>query len=179
MPTGNRASHGPAILPLLSNGTSVTLLHALKHAPAGEWPVSRSVGTVTLAFDQRFRRRLRLELDEGGVILLDLPRAVALADGDGLELDTGDWIAVNAAREPLVEITARDRDHLMRIAWHLGNRHLATEIGSSWLRIRPDHVIETMIVGLGGAVRHVEAAFQPEGGAYGARGHTHQGHHHD
>ena len=157
----------------------MTLLHALKHAQAGHWPIARAVGSVTLAFDQRFRRRLRLELDEGGVILLDLPRAVALADGDGLELDTGDWIAVKAAHEPLVEITASDRDHLMRIAWHLGNRHLSTEIGPGWLRIRPDHVIEAMIVGLGGTVRHVDAPFQPEGGAYGGRGHAHQGHRHD
>jgi len=157
----------------------VTLLHALKHAQAGHWPIARAVGSVTLPFDQRFRRRLRLELDEGGVILLDLPRAVALADGDGLELDTGDWIAVKAAREPLVEISAGDHDHLMRIAWHLGNRHLPTEIGPGWLRIRPDHVIEAMIVGLRGAVRHVEAPFQPEGGAYGGRGHAHEGHHHD
>ncbi|MEM8590003.1 MAG: urease accessory protein UreE [Pseudomonadota bacterium] len=163
----------------MSDGATVTLLHALKHAQAGHWPVARAVGSVTLAFDQRFRRRLRLELDEGGVILLDLPRAVALADGDGLELDTGDWIAVKAAHEPLVEVSAGDHDHLMRIAWHLGNRHLPTEIGPGWLRIRPDHVIEAMIVGLGGTVRHVEAPFQPEGGAYGGRGHAHQGHHHD
>lgn len=155
------------------------LLHALSHARAGDWPSAHAVGSVTLDFDQRHRRRLRLELDEGGSILLDLPRAVALADGDGLELDTGDWIAVQAKREPVVEITAADRDRFVRIAWHLGNRHLPTEIGADWLRIRPDHVIEEMIVGLGGTVRRLAAPFQPEGGAYAGHEHHRHDHGHD
>ncbi len=157
----------------------MTLLHALSHAHAGTWPVRKAVGCVTLAFDQRHRRRLRLDLDEGGSILLDLPRAVALADGDGLQLDTGDWIAVKAAREPLVEITAGNRHQFVRIAWHLGNRHLPTQVGENWLRVRPDHVIEAMVVGLGGAIHHIEAPFQPEGGAYGGHRQDHGHHHHD
>lgn len=157
----------------------MAILRAVSYACAGEWPTTRAVGSVTLAFDQRHRRRLRLDLDDGGSILLDLPRAVALADGDGLRLDAGDWIAVKAAREPVVEIGAADRDRFVRIAWHLGNRHLPTEVGADWLRIRPDHVIEAMVVGLGGTVRHVEAPFQPEGGAYAGHRHGHEGHDHD
>lgn len=157
----------------------MTRLHALAHARAGDWPAARAVGSVTLAFDQRHRRRLRLDLDDGGAILLDLPRAVALAHGDGLELDTGDWIAVKAATEHVVEITAGNPHQFVRIAWHLGNRHLPTEIGPNWLRIRPDHVIEAMIVGLGGAVRHIDAPFQPEGGAYAGHKHGHTPHDHD
>ena len=153
---------------------------ATRHAKAGEW--SHPVDRVLLDFDGRHRRRVRLTTEGGEALLLDLPKAVAMADGDGLGLEDGRWIAVAAADEPLMEVTAESRLELLRIAWHVGNRHLPTEIaetvdGGLRLRLRPDHVIEEMIVGLGGRVRHIRAPFQPEGGAYGGHGHHHHGHH--
>ena len=36
-------------------------------------------------------------------------------------------VAIKAAPEPLAEITASGPNHLLRVAWHLGNRHLPTE----------------------------------------------------
>ena len=89
---------------------------------------------------------------------------------------------VLAAAEPVVDIAHDDPGRLMRLAWHLGNRHVPTEIGSQGLRIRPDHVIEDMLRGFGATLVRLEAAFQPEGGAYG--GHRHGAHgetsdHHD
>jgi urease accessory protein len=114
------------------------------------------------------------------VFLLDLPEATRLMHGDGLVLDDGRIIEVIAAEEPVMEITARDTHHLARIAWHLGNRHLPTEILPDRLRIAPDAVIEEMVRGLGGTVRRAEARFEPEGGAYGiAHEHQGDGHHHD
>ncbi|MEM7444196.1 MAG: urease accessory protein UreE [Pseudomonadota bacterium] len=157
----------------------MNLPRAHDHAHAGHWPSPEATGSVTLSFDDRHRRRLRLDLNEGGSILLDLPRAVAMADGDGLKLDSGGWVAVKAASEPVVEITADDRDQFIRIAWHLGNRHLPTQVSGEWLRIRPDHVIEEMVVGLGGTIRHIDAPFQPEGGAYEGHKHSHGDHRHD
>jgi urease accessory protein len=85
---------------------------------------------------------------------------------------------VRAAPERLVEIAAADADALARIAWHLGNRHLPTELRPGALRIRPDHVIEAMVRGLGGTVRDIEAPFQPEGGAYASHSHGHGHEHH-
>ena len=148
----------------------------VEHSPAGHWPASEGVGTLTLDFNSRHRRRLRLKTDAGDDVLLDLPKAVAMAEGDGLRLEEGGWLVVRAAAEPILEIQADSPHLLMRIAWHLGNRHLATEIHPTSLRIRPDHVIEEMLRGLGATVHAIEAPFQPEGGAYGAGGH---GHHHD
>ena len=149
---------------------------AVEHARAGQWPTGEGAGTLTLDFDTRHRRRMRLTSDAGDDVLLDLPKAVAMAEGDGVRLEEGGWLAVRAAAEPVLEIQADSPHLLMRIAWHLGNRHLATEIHPTSLRIRPDHVIEEMLRGLGAVVRSVDAPFQPEGGAYGAGGH---GHHHD
>jgi len=148
------------------------------HRPVGHWPKEKAVGTLTLDFDARHRRRIRLTTDRGEDILLDLPKAVAMADGDGLQLDDGTWIGITGASESLVEVRHNDRHQLMRLAWHLGNRHLPTEIREDALRIRPDHVIEEMLQGFGAAVDKVKEAFQPEGGAYGAS-HNHGHHHHD
>lgn len=148
---------------------------AIIHVRAGDWPKDEAADSVTLDFDARHRRRIRLACDGGKTVLLDLPVAVAMTDGDGLRLQNGRWIAVRAASEELVEITCEEPELLIRIAWHLGNRHLPTQLAGDVLLIRPDHVIEDMVVGLGASVRHVQAPFQPEGGAYGnhAQGYTH------
>jgi urease accessory protein len=152
------------------------------HHSAGHWPKEKAVGSVTLDFDARHRRRIRLTVDQGEDVLLDLPKAVAMADGDGLQLDDGRWLTVQAASEPVVEVRHKDPKQLVRLAWHLGNRHLPTEIRNEVLYIRPDHVIEEMLHGFGADLVKVNAAFQPEGGAYGGHDHhTHdeRGHHHE
>jgi urease accessory protein len=102
----------------------------------------------------------------GLAFLLDLENAVALRGGDALVLDDGRLIEVVAAPEPLAEIRCNDPQHLVRVAWHLGNRHLPTQIMAKGLRIRRDHVIEAMVKGLGARVIEIEAPFDPEGGAY-------------
>ena len=153
------------------------------YLPAGQWPQEKAAGSLTLDFDARHRRRFRLTADQGDDILLDLPQAVAMADGDGLQLEDGRWLKVQAAPEKIVEIRHEDQEQLMRLAWYLGNRHLPTEIRDQVLRIRPDHVIEDMLLGFGADLARVQVPFQPEGGAYTGDGHhrAHRegGHHHE
>jgi urease accessory protein len=140
--------------------------------------------TVVLDFDDRHRRRMAMTGTRGLEFLLDLENAIALRGGDALVLEDGRLIEVVAAPEPLIEIRGTDPLHLVRIAWHLGNRHLPTQIMPKGLRIRRDHVIEAMVKGLGARIIEIEAPFDPEGGAYAghahapeaARGHT--GHDH-
>ena len=122
--------------------------------------------TVVLDFDDRHRRRMAMTGTRGLEFLLDLEHAVALRGGDALVLDDGRLVEVVAAPEPLVEIRGNDPQHLVRVAWHLGNRHLPTQIMAKGLRIRRDHVIEAMVKGLGARVIEIEAPFDPEGGAY-------------
>ena len=153
------------------------------HRPAGHWPKEKAAGTLTLDFDARHRRRIRLTADQGEDVLLDLPKAIAMADGDGLQLDDGRWLEVQAATEPIVEVRHKNSHQLARLAWHLGNRHLPTEIRDQVLRIRPDHVIEDMLLGFGADLARMQVPFQPEGGAYTGDGHhrAHRegGHHHE
>ena len=144
---------------------------------AGTWPEAEARDAVLVDFDDRYRRR-KLYTGQGGLaFLLDLPEATVLHDGDGLALATGGFVRVKAAPEPLVEITAKDHEHFARLAWHLGNRHLPTQIAGDRLLIRDDHVIVHMLEGLGATLRKVSAPFDPEGGAYGEHNY-HQGHHH-
>jgi urease accessory protein len=164
------------------------MLRATAVVPAGHWSATARSDAITLAFNDRFRRRIRLTGDQGLVFLLDLPDAVVLQHGDGLKLEDGGIVEVRAAEEALVEITAADAGALARLAWHLGNRHLPAEISGGRILIRDDHVIVDMLRGLGASVRHVKAPFNPEGGAYGqhnhdtghphAHGHDHHGHEH-
>jgi urease accessory protein len=145
----------------------------------GHWPEEAAIDRVTLTFVDRHRRRLRLVADSGTPFLLDLARVQHLADGDGLELDNGGYVRVGAAPERVVEIEAGTPGDLLRIAWHLGNRHLPVQALEGRLRIRDDHVIAAMVEGLGGRVTRLQAPFDPETGAYAgaeqamAHGHDH------
>lgn len=142
---------------------------------------------VTLDYDGRHRRRIVLTADHGTRFLLDFAHSRLLPGGAALELEDGRLIEVIAEREPLLEVRAADAVALLRLAWHIGNRHLAAQIFPDRILIRRDHVIAAMLEGLGAKVREVTAPFDPEGGAYdGAHqahdqdhGHGHHRHSHD
>ncbi len=150
---------------------------------AGHWPEGEAAACVTLGFDDRHRRRMRLTLDHAqGDFMLDLARAERLGDGDGLLLDDGRYVLVRAAREDVMDIAAAHPRDAIRIAWHLGNRHLPVQmLDGGGLRLRYDHVIEHMVLDLGGKVQRRQDIFAPEPGAYdGAPAHAHDhGHSHD
>lgn len=152
------------------------MLRANEIRRKGAWD-GVAVDTVVLCYDDRYRRRMTMTGTGGLDFVLDLPKAGVLADGDALVLSDGRLVAVKAAAEPLLEITCADPVHLAKVAWHLGNRHLPTQIDGARILIREDHVIEDMVLGLGADVKHVEAPFTPEGGAYSGGGHHH--HHAD
>ncbi len=144
---------------------------------------------VLLDYDARTRRRAVMRSEGGLEILLDQERPRHLRGGNAFELEDGREVLIEARPESLVAISCPDKHTLVRIAWHLGNRHLPTQIIATdqggELRIRADHVIEAMAAGLGGICRALEAPFDPEGGAYegvnSGHGHGHRhdhGHHH-
>lgn len=146
---------------------------------AGHWPRDAAAGSVTLGYDDRHRRRMRLRTDQAEPFLLDLDRATLMRDGDGLLLEDGRWLTVVAALEDVVDVHGATPQATARLAWHLGNRHLPVQIlEDGGIRFRHDHVIEEMVIGLGGRTARRHAPFTPEGGAYAGGGHAHH-HHHD
>jgi urease accessory protein len=148
------------------------MIRATEVKPHHRWS-EPPADTIVLDFDDRHRRRMAMTGTRGLEFLLDLENATALRGGDALVLEDGRLIEVVAAAEPLLEIRGKDPQHLVRVAWHLGNRHLPTQISAKALRIRRDHVIEQMVKGLGARVIEIEAPFDPEGGAYEGHGHAH------
>lgn len=141
-------------------------LRATHVLPNGSWPAASACDRIALDYDERHRRRMSYVAEAGTAFLLDLPRVTVMQHGDGLQLDDGRVIAVVAAPEQLVEITAPDAATLVRLAWHIGNRHLPAQLLVDRILIRYDHVIVDMLHGLGATTHERHAPFTPESGAY-------------
>jgi urease accessory protein len=154
------------------------MLRATSIIPPSDDRTLHAAATITLAREDRYRRRVTMTADDGTSFLLDLAEAAYLPNGAGLLLDDGALIRVRAAEEALMKITAPDACALARLAWHIGNRHTPAEIAADAIYILPDHVLAEMVRGLGGAVEAVSRPFEPEGGAYGGPGPLERGHHH-
>jgi len=140
---------------------------------------------LELPFQLRSKSRLRTALDSGEEVGLFLERGSVLRGGELLLADDGRVVEVVAADETVSVVRSDDPQQLMRAAYHLGNRHVALQVGAGWLRYLHDHVLDELVRGLGLAVSVEDAPFEPEAGAYGqgahAMLHAHgpgHGHHH-
>ena len=127
-----------------------------------------ATSSVTLSFELRQRSRLRTQLDDGREACIVIARGQVLRGGERLRSSAGEVVLVNAAHELLSEVSSADARQLARAAYHLGNRHVAVQLGASWLRYVHDHVLDDMLRGLGLAVSSLAAGFEPEAGAYAA-----------
>ena len=128
---------------------------------------------LLLSFESRSKSRLHCYTTSGEEVGLFLQRGQpALADGECLQAKDGRVVRVCARPEPLLHVTCANAFELMRAAYHLGNRHVALQLGDGWLRLPDDYVLKAMLEQLGASVSLIEAPYQPEQGAYGG------GHHH-
>jgi urease accessory protein len=134
---------------------------------------------LVLPFELRCRSRFRARLVGGEEVGVILARGQVLRGGDQLLAPDGRVIEIDAALEQVSTLRSTDPQWLTRAAYHLGNRHVALQIGAGWLRYRHDHVLDQMLQGLGLAVTVEQASFEPEAGAYpggGQGGHSHAEH---
>ena len=142
--------------------------------------------TVILDCAQRSAPKVSVVTVKGAAIEIDLHKPTRLRTDDLLVLDDGNLVEVVAAPEPLIEARAADHAGLMRLAWHLGDRHIAVQVLPNRIRVRRDGEIENLLNTLGAKVVPIDAPFEPEGGAYEGshdhahdHGHSHGHHHHD
>jgi urease accessory protein len=133
---------------------------------------------LVLPFDLRSRSRFRARLLSGEEVGVQLTRGQILRGGDQLLTEDGRVVEVRAAPESVSTLRTPDARLLARAAYHLGNRHVALQVGDGWLRYGHDHVLDDMVRGLGVDVRVEQAPFEPEAGAYHG-GHEHGPHEHD
>lgn len=148
---------------------------ATAHLPAGHGK-SGTIDSLTLAHDERRLRRKMLTGAKGTEILVDFPSTITLDHGGALELEGGGLVDIVAADELLYEITARDTAHLVRLAWHIGNRHTSAQLEDRRILIKRDHVLKTMLEGLGARISTVTEPFYAEHGAYHSHNHSDGGH---
>jgi urease accessory protein len=127
---------------------------------------------VVLPFALRSRSRVRITLPCGEELGLMLTRGSVLRGGDRLLAEDGRIVEVIAEPEPLSIVRSQDIALLCRVSYHLGNRHVALQVGAGWVSYLHDHVLDDMVRGLGLAVSLEQAPFEPEAGAYGAAAHS-------
>ena len=134
--------------------------------------------TLTLPLEKRLRSRQRATLDDGADAGIFLPRGQTLRHGDLLASDDGTVVRICAAPEVLSEVRVDDPLLLARACYHLGNRHVALQIGAGRLCYLHDHVLDELLQGLGLQPTCIEAPFEPEPGAYGGHSHAQGPHGH-
>jgi urease accessory protein len=148
--------------------------HVSGIADAGTWDRARAVDRVVLDAADRVRRRIVLTTEKGLKLKLDFPEPTMLRDGDGLVLDDGSVVMVAGENEALIEISAKTPLDLLRLAWHIGNRHTDAQFTDKAFRIRRDHVLEEMVKGLGAVTQEIDAPFDPEPAAPHGHHHAHE-----
>ncbi len=116
---------------------------------------------------------------KGNAIDIHLHGAPRLRTDDLLMLDDGTLVEVVAAPEPLLEARAADVSALARLAWHLGDRHIAVQLLPNRIRVQREAAVEALLAALGAKVTPIDAPFEPEGGAYAPQATHDHGHHHD
>ncbi len=138
-------------------------------------PVSRKIrhthhadDSVVLDYEARFLRRKVLTATSGLRFLVDLSQTTSVDQTGAFVLDDGRVVGVVAAEEELLQV----KGDLIRLAWHIGNRHTPCQIEAGRLLVQRDHVMRDMLERLGATVTEVTEPFAPEGGAYG-QGRTH------
>lgn len=139
---------------------------------------------LVLPFEIRSRSRFRARLADGQEVGVIIDRGQILRGGDHLQADDGRIVIVQAAAETVSTVRTTDARELARAAYHLGNRHVALQVGADWLRYQHDHVLDDMVRGLGLTLIIEQAPFEPEAGAYHGEeiSHRHgpaQDHHHE
>lgn len=146
----------------------MTSHRATAYLPAGHGhPIA---DRIVLEHDERRLRRKALQLKSGAMVLVDFPDTITLEHLSGLRLDDGRIVEIVAAPELLYAVQARDQAHLTRLAWHIGNRHTPAQLDAERILIKRDHVLRTMLEGLGATITAITEPFFAEHGAYHAHG---------
>lgn len=129
-------------------------------------PEAERAVTLRLAYGERVKSRLATMSVDGQAVAILLPRGSVLRDGALLAGDDGALARIESASEPVTRVTANDPLALLRAVYHLANRHVPAQLAIDHALIERDPVLESMLRGLGVHIEHIDAPFDPEGGAY-------------
>jgi len=145
------------------------MLRVSDHLPPGHGR-GEAFDVITLAHDERRLRRKLLTLRGGTEVMVDFPQTLTLEHGGALLLEDGRLAGILAADELLYEVRADSPAHLVRLAWHIGNRHTSAQLEADRILIKRDHVLKIMLEGLGARITNISEPFFAEHGAYHSHG---------
>ena len=136
-----------------------------------DWLKSKRVkGTIlhlTLCSDQRKILRGRKVSDCNTELILQLPREGKINDGDIFRTNQENiFIHVIAKKEKLFQISTNKSIDMLKVTYHLGNRHIAMEINDNYVFIKEDYVMRILLEKLGAEIKFVHKKFFPEDGAF-------------
>jgi len=123
--------------------------------------------TLSLTAEERTRTRHRFDAPGGQTLVFRLSRGSVIQNGDFLKAESGELIEILAKPEPVLTVLANETLTLLRVAYHLGNRHVPVEITPDYLHLKPDSVLAEMLIHLGVEIKEEIKPFQPEAGVYG------------
>ena len=172
MRTGVRTTLGATVLSLLKKDESAVEIYT-SCVGKDQAVCSDSGATIVLSFQRRQKTRQRARTQSGQEITIMLPRGTLMRGSDSLVSEQGHVVQVVAASERVSTVVSNNAEDLVKAAYHLGNRHVAVQVGLGWLRYLQDHVLDSMLRELGLEPEAQWAPFEPESGAYGAHAHSH------
>lgn len=122
---------------------------------------------VILNSNQRLKNRIKLILNNGEVAFIILKQRIFIRGGDVLSDDQEkEIIRIIAAKEKISSIYCNNTLKLLKICYHLGNRHVSLEIKKNKISYITDYVLDNLVKKIGLKVYHELSPFEPEGGAY-------------
>ena len=132
-----------------------------------EKPLMGEFLKLTLSSAQRRICRGKRKSDCNRELYLQLPREGKLNDGDILKTNHKNlYVQIIAQKENLIEITARTNLELIKVAYHLGNRHVEIQINENNILTRGDYIIEEMLKNFEVILLNIKKKFFPETGAF-------------
>jgi urease accessory protein len=146
---------------------------------AGLAPVLvKRAATLELDWDTRQKSQFDATDSLGRTLGVLLSGGTVVRGGDVLLVEDGSMVRVIAAPQTVLRITYCSAHgtpfDLLRAVYHLGSRHVPIELKPDHLKIEPDDVLADLLRAMHLIVNQVDEAFEPEGGAYSAGGHSHQ-----
>ena len=119
---------------------------------------------LALTWESRRKSRLKALTESGTTVGLFLPRGTMLFAGSLVRAADGRIIEIVAAPEDVSTVSSPDSVLLARVAYHLGDRHVRTQVGPGFIRYRHDRAIDELVGDLGAEVVVEDVPFEPERG---------------
>ena len=118
---------------------------------------------LVLGWEQRRWVRGRFTTAKGRKIGIALPTGTTLAPDSVLWIGPDWYLRIEAATEPVLEITPSDHEHAVRIAFEVGNRHFPLAMQQGKIVVPDDNAMVRLMDRLNAPWERRQRIFNPIG----------------